>query len=210
MSHSSASAPTTTAPGGLMAYRTIDIVTAATLGVAFGVAFWGWNQLYLLIDNISVFAFPPSGGLLGGPWLIAGVVGGLVVRRPGAAVATEVIAAFVSGMLGNQWGFSVLVSGLLEGLGVELVLAVLLYRRFGLVVAMLAGACAGVFESVYEWYSYYPDWDLGFRLAHLGFFALSGALVAGLGGWVLVRGLARTGALDAFGPGREHHQRHAS
>jgi energy-coupling factor transport system substrate-specific component len=32
---------------------------------------------------------------------------------------------------------------------------------------------------------------------------VSGAVVAGLLGWLLVRGLARTGALAAFPPGRE-------
>lgn len=194
----------------LLAYRTVDIVTAATLGVAFGVAFWGWDQLYAWVSTASVFAFPPSGGLLGGPWLMAGVVGGLVVRRPGAALATAVVAAVIEALLGNQWGFSTLVSGLLQGAGAELVLAVFLYRRFGPAVAMLAGAAAATLEAVYEWYSYYPDWDLGYRVAYLGFFALSGAVVAGLGGWAIVRALAGTGALDAFGPGREHHARTAA
>ena len=66
-----------------------------------------------------------------------------------------------------------------------------------------AGALAGAFESVYEWYSYYPEWAFDHKLAYLGFFALSGAVVAGLGSWLLVRALARAGVLDAFPAGRE-------
>ena len=192
--------------GGLLAYRTVDIVTVATLGVAIGVAFWGWDQLYAAL-SAATNAFPPSAGLLAGPWLLGGVIGGLVVRKPGAAVLCELIAANVEYLLGNQWGGSVMVSGLLQGLGVEIVLAVFLYKRFGVVVAALAAALAATMEAVYEWYAYFPDWDFGYRLTYLVMFAVSGAAVAGIGGWMLVRALASTGALDAFPAGREHHER---
>ncbi|HZK36878.1 MAG: ECF transporter S component [Propionibacteriales bacterium] len=189
---------------GRFAYRTVDLVTIATLGVALGVAFWGWGKLYGAASVLSVFAFPPSAGLFGGGWLIAGVLGGLIIRRPGAALATEMVAAAVSALMpGNEWGMSVLVSGLLQGLGVELVFAAFMYRRFGVVVAALGGILAAAFESVYEWTNYYADWDLPYRLAHFGFFALSGALIAGVGGWALVQALAKTGVLDSFESGRE-------
>lgn len=192
-----------------LTYRTIDLVTIATLAVALGVAFWGWGKLYGVLSGIAIFSYPPSAGLLGGPWLLAGVMGGLIIRKPGAALATEIAAAAVEMLVpgGTEWGASVLVSGLLQGIGAELIIALFLYRRYGLGVAVLAGAAAGAIESVYEWGAYYSDtfttW--GQRLAHLGFFALSGAVIAGLGGWLLVRALARAGALDAFGPGREVH-----
>lgn len=206
---SATSSPRPVGYGSSLAYRTVDIVTVATLGVAIGVAFWGWNQLYAVISP-ATNVFPPGSALLAGPWLLGGVVGGLVIRKPGAALACELIAANVSYLLGNQWGSSVMVSGLLQGLGVEIVLALFLYRRFGLVTAALGAALAGCIESVYEWYAYLPDWDLGYRVAYLAMFALSGAVVAGGGGWALVRGLAATGALDAFPAGREHHERNAT
>lgn len=200
------SSAATSTTRSLVRYRTIDLVTITTLGVAFGLVYWAWGKLYEPISYWAVFSYPPSSGLLGGVWLIAGVVGGLVVRKPGAALATELIAAAVSLLVvgGTQWGFSTLASGFFQGLGAELVLALLLYRRFGVAVAAGAGALAGAFESLYEWKSYYDYWDLPYKLAHLGFFALSGAVVAGVGGWLLVQGLARAGVLDAFGPGREH------
>ncbi len=193
----------------LVRYRTVDLVTIAALAVALGVTFWAWGKAYAGISGLAVFSYPPSAGLLGGPWLLAGVVGGLIIRRPGAALATEVAAAAVSGLVpgGTEWGMSVLVSGFWQGLGAELVLALFLYRRFSLPVAVLAGALAGAIESVYEWNAYYEGvFDAGDRLAHLGFFAASGAVVAGVGGWALTRALARAGVLDPFGPGREHHE----
>ena len=191
-------------------YRTIDLVTITTLGVAFGVIFWGWGKLYEPLSGLAVFSFPPSSALLGGVWLTAGVVGGLIVRKPGAAFATEFIAAAVSSFIvgGTQWGWGVYASGFWQGLGAELVVLLFLalrvsFSRWGWVVAILAGAAAAAFEAVYEWTSYYSDWDFGYKLAHLGFFVASGVVIAGIGGYALVTALAKAGVLDAFPAGRE-------
>ncbi|TXL57643.1 ECF transporter S component [Aeromicrobium terrae] len=186
-------------------YRTIDLVSLTTLAVAFGVVFWAWGKLYEPLSNLAVFSYPPSSALLGGVWLSAGVVGGLIIRKPGAAFATEFLAAAVSTVIvgGTQWGWSVFASGFWQGLGAELIFLLFFYRRFGIVTATLAGALAGVFESRYEWSAYIPDYSFGSKLAHMGFFALSGAVIAGIGGYYLVRALAAAGVLDAFGPGRE-------
>lgn len=199
------SSATTSTRGFDVRYRTIDLVTIATVGVAFGVIFWGWGKLYEPLHNIAVFAFPPSSALLAGVWLTAGVIGGLIVRKPGAAFATEFIAAAVSTFIvgGTQWGFSVFASGFWQGLGAELIFLLFFYKKFGVIVAALAGVLAASFEAVYEWSAYYPDWDFGYKLAHLGFFVVSGIVVAGVGGFYLVQALAKAGVLDAFPVGRE-------
>jgi energy-coupling factor transport system substrate-specific component len=69
---------------------------------------------------------------------------------------------------------------------------------------MAAGALAAIIEAFYEWTQpFAAEWDLGYKLAHLGFLTASGIVVAGVGGWLLTRALARAGVLDAFGPGRD-------
>ena len=188
----------------LLRWRTVDLVTAAMLGVAFGVVFWGWDQAYNVLSP-AFAAVPPLGGLLGGPWLLAGVVGALVVRRPGAALLAELVGANVEYLLGNRWAASVFISGVLQGLGVEIVFAVLLWRRFGPVVAAAAAVLAALLETAYEYgaYDYATTFGAGGTLVYSATFAFSGALVAGLGGWLLVRALARTGALAGFPAGRE-------
>lgn len=192
------------------AWRTVDLLTVAMIGVAMGVAYWGWNLAYAGISSAAVFAYVPLSGLLAGPWLLAGVVGGLVVRKPGAALLAELVAANVEFLVGNEWGASVMVSGLLQGLGVEIAFALFLYRRFSVGVAVLGGVLAAALEAVYEWYAYFADLPFRDQLAYLGFFVLSGAVVAGVGGWLLVRALAAAGALDAFAAGREHRDRSPS
>ncbi len=195
------------AAGGPRAWRGIDFVTLAVLAVAFGVVFWGWDTFLYPVVIIGL-AFPPAQSLTLGVWLLPAVVGGLVVRRPGAALFTELIAANVEMLLGNQWGPGVLVSGVLQGLGVELAFAAFRWRRFGVGVAMLGGALAAVLELVgYEWWTYQAQFAFDFKLLALGFAIVSGVIVAGVGGWALVRALAGTGALDAFPPGRERAAR---
>jgi energy-coupling factor transport system substrate-specific component len=197
-------------PSPLARWRSIDLVSTAVIGVVFGVAYWGWSSAYTALYSPFTGFIGSSVGLLGGPWLIAGVVGGLVVRRPGAALFAELLAAAVEALLGNEWGWATLISGTLQGLGVEVALGIFLFRRFGWPVAMLGGALAATFEFFYEWHAYWQGTTLDFKLGYWVYFGLSGALVAGLGGWALTRALAMTGAIDALPAGREAAARSVS
>jgi energy-coupling factor transport system permease protein len=187
----------------LTKWRTIDLLTCAFLGVAFGVAYWGWYLAYQVPSTALAAVFPPLQGITGAPWLMAGVVGGLVIRRPGAALFTELIAAIVEALIGSSWGIATVVSGVLQGLGAEIGFAILGYASFGLGAAMLSGALAAPLEVVYEWFSYWADWDWGYKLAYLVILTVAGALIAGGIGWLLTQGLARAGALGSLPPGQE-------
>lgn len=185
-------------------WRVVDIVVAAVLGVAAGVVFLAWNFGYEVPGTALKLALPGSQGLLNGVWLFAGVLGGIIIRKPGAALFTELVAASVSALMGNQWGgFLTLQAGFVQGLGAELVLALFLYRRFGLEVAVLAGAAAGLFGAVNDLVLWYAGADTTFTVAYLATSVVSGAVLAGLLSWLLARGIARTGALDRFAAGRE-------
>lgn len=189
-------------------YRTVDLVTTVVIGIAVGVAFFGWDRLYDVLSLGSI-AFPPAAGLFGGPWLLGGALAAMIVRKPGAALVAELIAANVEYLLGNQWGASTLLSGALQGLGFEIALLLVLYRRSNIVVISLGAALAALLETVYEWQVYWTDWQWGYKLAYLAMFVVSAILVCAVIGTLLVRALAATGALNAFPPGREYHERHA-
>lgn len=190
-------------------WRVVDIVVAAVLGVAIGLIFWGWNTVgglwFAAMDGLT----PGLGGIAVGIWLLGGVVGGLVIRKPGAALLVELVAAIVSALIGNVWGISTIFSGLAQGLGAELIFLAFLYLRFTLPVAMLAGVGAGVGAWVLEFF-----WGsspnilktLEFNLLYLGSLVVSGAVLAGVVGWLLVRGLAASGALSRFAAGRERRR----
>lgn len=185
-------------------WRVIDIVTAAVLGVAVGLVFVVWNIVGGAWFTAADALTPGLGGLVVGPWLLGGVLGGLVIRKPGAALFVEVIAATVSALIGNQWGISTLYSGFAQGLGAELIFLAFGFRRFTAPVAMLAGAAAGAGAFILELFtSGNLARTLQFNAIYLGCLLVSGAILAGVVGWLLVRGLAGTGALDRFAAGRE-------
>lgn len=193
----------------LLGWRTVDILTVTFLGVALGIAMWGWGILYNGPLTALGFTFRPAMGLFVGVWLMAGVVGGLIVRRPGAALACEVVAALVSMIPGTEWGATVLIAGILQGLGAELGFAIYRYRAWGVAAAITAGTLSAPLQWVYEINTWFADWSGQWQLVYLVMMMISGALVAGLGGLALVRALARAGALDAFPPGQERREEHA-
>jgi len=55
-------------------WRTVDVVVAAVIAVAFGVVFWAWNLLYAATGSAFTF-LPPLQGLMYGVWLLPGVLG---------------------------------------------------------------------------------------------------------------------------------------
>lgn len=179
---------------GKNTWRVVDIVVLSVLGVAIGVIFWLWSAGYGLISAFTV-AFPPVGALYGGGWLIAGVLGALVIRKPGAALYCELIAASVEGLLGTHFGFSVLLSGVIQGLGAELGFALFRYKKFNLLVALVAGALAGLALGLNDALVWNIAWAYEWKLVYIILAMISGTIIAGLGSWLGVRGLARTGAL---------------
>lgn len=182
-------------------WRTVDIVVAAVLGVTFGLLFAAWNNF--VYPTISApLSGSPFGPLLAGVWLLPAVVGGLVIRKPGAALVTEVVAATLSMLFGSVWGLTVFMSGAFQGLGAELVFALFAYRRWGLGAALLAGGGAGLAMGLYEIVSYVPTYSADNKAIYVGSAIATGVVVAGALGWLLVRALARTGALAPFASGR--------
>ncbi|WP_427384101.1 ECF transporter S component [Janibacter sp. G56] len=189
--------PTTGTAKTAPTWRVVDIVVASVVAVAVGVVFWGWSAGYAGIAAITV-AFPPLAGLYGGGWLIAGVIGGLIIRKPGAALYCELLAAVVEALLGTHFGWTVIISGLVQGFAAELVFAAFRYRRWTLPVALLAGAIAGVSMGVSENIMYNVEWASQWKIVYVVFTAVSGTIIAGLLSWLAVRALGRTGVLSGL------------
>ena len=190
-----------TAPS--LRWRVIDIVTAAILGVACGLIFAAWNPVGGAAFDVLGKVLPGLGGLAAGVWLLGGTLGGYVIRKPGAAFFVELLAATVSMALGSQWAIATLYSGFAQGIGAEIVFALVAYRRFNVWVA----AAAGGLSFACEWFlELFTEGNLAkevsFNVVYLVSGALSGIVLAGLLAWALTNALAKTGALDRFASGR--------
>lgn len=197
----------TTASQTSTRWRTIDIVIAALVAVAGAVLFWAWNAIYGAI-SAPFAAFPPGKGLLLGGWLIPAVLGPLLIRKPGAALFCELVAASGELIAGSPWGMAVLLSGLVQGIGAEIGFALFRYRRWSLMPAMVAGALAGLFGSFNETFvaGYYAAFSLDWKLIYILCGVISGALLAGAVSWLLTRAIAATGALSGLASRNAHRE----
>ena len=71
---------------------------------------------------------------------------------------------------------------------------------------MLAGGLAGLAATVHDVIAYYPDTGADFWLVYGVAATASGVVVAGIGSWLLLRALVRSGVLGDFAAGREQRE----
>jgi energy-coupling factor transport system substrate-specific component len=70
-------------------WRTGDIIVASVVTGTGDVVFWGWDQLWTTTS--AVFSgFPPAHAVLYGVRRAPEWMGGLIIRKPGGALYTEV------------------------------------------------------------------------------------------------------------------------
>jgi energy-coupling factor transport system substrate-specific component len=203
-------------------WRTVDIVVASTIAVAFGVIFWAWGLLWFGPFSVAFSGFPPAAGIVNGVWFIPAVLAPLIIRKPGAALYAELVASIISMFLGSGWGWLLFWYGAVQGIAGELAfgafglgrlpfvqrvlgtrLSELLFNGYGPVRAAVAGALAGAGATALDLTtSSYGDMQTSWQIAYGACQIASGALIAGVGSYLLAKGLARTGVLDRFPMGR--------
>ncbi|WP_460944785.1 ECF transporter S component [Okibacterium endophyticum] len=190
-------------PAPSFRWRVVDIVVASVIGVAAGVIFWAWGLAWEGVSAPLKSLLPGVQAGLAAMWLFAGVLGALIVRKPGAAIYVELLAATVSALIGTQWGPLTIESGLVQGIGAEIVFLIFMYRVWSLPVAMLAGAGAGLAMAVNDLVIWFVGAGVDFSVIYTVSSVVGGALIAGALSWLAARALASTGALSRFASGRE-------
>lgn len=183
-------------------WRVVDIVVAAIIAVASGVIFWGWDIVCAAPLAIFGAVTPGFEGLLNAFWLFAGPLAAIIVRKPGAALFAETLAAALELTMGNQWGVGgSLIVGIMQGIGAEIGFAIFAYKKWNMLTTAVSGALAGVGCGIYYWITN-PAWDALRASIYLGSSIVSGVVLAGVVMYLLHRAIAQTGVLDRFESGR--------
>lgn len=182
-----------------------ETLIVAALGAVFGVLYLGWVQVWLVAQ--AVFG-PVTMDVVMGFWFIVSIIAAAIVRKPGVALVSEVLAAATQILLGSPAGLLLLLTGFVQGLGCEVVFAATRWRRWSLPVLMAAGAGAAVFSFAYTWVRFdYGSLTPGLLALMFALRLASGALLGGLLGWSIVNALHRTGVLAGL---RIDHDRRAA
>lgn len=179
------------------AWRTRDIMMVATIGVIFGILFIFWNMLWDAIKPLVLF-FKPIRHLIYGFWLIPAVLAPYIVRKPGAGLISELIAAIVSALIGAKWGIDTIVSGLVQGIGAEIIFGIVFWKNFKIPILMLAGAASAITAWIHDWIMWYGGTEPLILCAMLVFIIISGLFLTGLGSKYLGAALEATGVLSGF------------
>ena len=178
-----------------------ETMIVAALGAVFGVLYLGWVQVWLVLQALLG---PVTMDVVMGFWFIVSIIAAAIIRKPGVALVSEVLAAAVQILLGSPAGLLLLLTGLVQGAGAEAVFAATRYRRYSLPVLMAAGMGAAMFSFVYTWVRFdYGSLAPGLLVAMFVLRLTSGALLAGLLGHVIVKALYRTGVLSGLGIDRD-------
>jgi energy-coupling factor transport system substrate-specific component len=178
-------------------WRTRDILVTAIVGVVFGVVFWAWGIAWSAFAPLNS-AFPVARDLLYAVWLVPGVLAPLIVRKPGAALFAEMVAAGVSALLGSAWGVDTLLSGFVQGAAAELIFAFTLYRNWSFLVIALAAVASAAAAWIHDWALYYADVSVDIQVARGIAMAISAVVIVALGSIALLRSLRRAGVLEGF------------
>jgi energy-coupling factor transport system substrate-specific component len=174
-------------------WRTRDIVVAAVIGVAFGVVFVAFGVAWRAVQLLG-----PAQNILYGVWLMPAIVAALIVRKPGAALFAEMVAAGLSTLLGSQWGPDTLLSGFVQGAAAELVFAFTLYRLWSLPVLAVASLASAAAAWVHDWVVWYAETSMDVLLAIGASMAISAVVLLPIGSVLLVRALREAGVLEGF------------
>ena len=173
-----------------------EILIVAVLGSVFAVLYLGWVQVWLIAQ--AIFGAVTMDVVMGF-WFIVSIIAAAIIRKPGVALISEMLAALVEILLGSPAGLMLLLAATIQGAGAEIVFAATRWRNYSLPVLMLAGVGASVFSFVYTWFLYdYGALAPGLLVVMFVLRCLSGAILGGLAGYFIVRALYRTGVLSGL------------
>jgi energy-coupling factor transport system substrate-specific component len=170
-----------------------EILITVVIGSAFAVLYMAWVQVWLVAQALLGAV---TMDVVMGFWFVASIVAAAIIRKPGVALLSEVLAAGVEILLGSPGGLILLLSGAVQGAGAEAVFAITRWRNYSLPVLMAAGVGAAVFSFVYTWIRFnYGALQPGLLIGMFALRVLSGAVLGGWLGHVIVEALYKTGAL---------------
>lgn len=174
-------------------YTTRDIVIIAVIAAITGVINTGTGNIWYLL-NTSLG--PLGGAILQGAFMWAYILAMWLVRKPGTAIFLGIIETAVEILMGNASGVGTLGWGLTQGLGVEIVMAILNYQQFDIWAALAAGASASQLGTV--WSAIFYGWDPAtakdvWMAAPINL--ISGLIFSGLLGYYLAKALGKTGLI---------------
>ncbi|MDP8211038.1 MAG: ECF transporter S component [Candidatus Stygibacter australis] len=173
-----------------------EITFICVLSIAMGIFWWGNTFIY---DVLKPFLKPLGlKYLIAGVWLMGAMFFGYIIRKPGSALLGEVIPAFILAFI-SRWGLISFLSGVVQGLTVELFFLILRYKKLSAGRMAIAGSLAAFASFFFDFFIekyYLLNWQ--FNIIQLMGFVISGAILGGFLAKFTADQLQATGVLNQF------------
>lgn len=178
-----------------------DVLLIAICAVLFGVIYLGCTYAGGILYGVLT---PAGMGSLGyepfyGIYFMAGAFGVYVMRKPGSGIIAELLAAVLECLFGNYFGPIIILSGLVQGLGFEVIIALKKYKKFDKVTMVEGAVICSVVTMVYNLIiSGYNQIAVPVLLLMLAVRIVSAIIFDGFVTPVLADGLAKAGVLKGY------------
>ncbi len=183
------------------AYKLKDVLMIAIVAVLFGVVYLGCTYaggvLYGLLTpaGMGSLGYEPFYGI----YFMAGAFAVYVMRKPGSGVIAELLAAIIECLLGNYFGPIIILSGLVQGVGFELIIALKRYKKFDRATLIACAVCCSVLTLVYNLFiSGYNKIAIGVLAIMLIVRIVSAILFDAIITPLLANALAKAGVLKGY------------
>lgn len=123
-------------------------VCAVLFGVIFLGATYAGGMFYGVLAPVGMasLGYEPFYGI----YFLGGAFALYVMRKPGTGIIAEILAAIIETLLGNFFGPIIILSGLVQGLGFELVIALKKYKKWDIVTLIEASICCSIMTLIYN------------------------------------------------------------
>jgi len=134
-----------------------------------------------------------------GIFFMSATLAGYVIQKPGAATIVGFMTGFVQVLMGSAFAATLLPSALVQGLGAEAAFLLFRYKKFNLLVMLLAAAGPTVTSFILAWYrGLWMDLDFGFVATRFVIRLCSALIFSGLVTKFLADRLAKAGVLKSY------------
>ena len=136
----------------MQSWKLKDVLLIAICAVLFGVIYLGCTyaggMLYGLLTPVGMasLGYEPFYGI----YFMAAAFGVYVMRKPGSGLIAEMLAAILECLFGNFFGPIIILSGFVQGLGFELIIALKKYRKFDRATMMQCAVLCSVVTMGYN------------------------------------------------------------
>ena len=181
-------------------YTTLDIIVLAVTGIVWGLLGGPLGYVW----QTAMAGAGPIVGALFAPFVMSITLGLLLVRKPGAGVAGGIINGMAQWLGGNPLGISLLLFGLLMGIGAELPFFLSKYRKFTWQLAFISSGVAQVFALVLAAVMFgWGTLGLGIVILTWVITFFAAGVESGLLAYLLCRLIRNSGALKSLSTAQE-------